>query len=560
MSPSFFADLASGFSGTVNAEVKRQQDLDAQRRETEGNIFRALLQSDDPELAALALTGLMESATPGKRKKGLRGFMGEMEGSPMLGQLRTLLNTPVPHEELQWADRPAPEATKPPTVASFGSMALPAGSPVESSTPPMTVGMATPLPTRRVGEVKSVMGPRRMFMTSEEREAAQREGRITGTLRGIAKGGGEITPELSTQVGLELAGFSSYGGRYGAGGKLQHVNVEMPDGTQIAAVFDPDPTDGGYFTADPSRQRLVGAMPLQRTASTTLGIDREAGTRILFPGRRSTSLNGPEMEQVDAWVRNRIRETSYQRGTGAGRAEIETKLASPIGMEAGATQGVSPTTPLKAFEGVQPLMPQQREARDTATLLQQQVRNIQSLIGNVLPRQSEMVGGLLPGAVLRARRLQPQYRTAIASLESAVATAVGTASRVLQGQRGAQSERDADRAYQALVKLQDVGLTQGDTVESATARLQETLGALDNVLRLLPNPPAQLATPPPGTEAGASTSLATPSARPTTPATQPVAGIRTITRNKLQLRAEQLGVTEDVLEADLKAHGYTIVP
>lgn len=78
--------------GEVEKENLRQADLS---RERESRIYQALLESPDPEIKAAAMTGLLDVAQPPRRKKGLRGWMGEMEAAPAYARIKQLIDTPV---------------------------------------------------------------------------------------------------------------------------------------------------------------------------------------------------------------------------------------------------------------------------------------------------------------------------------------------------------------------------------------------------------------------------------------------------------------------------------
>src|SRR5438093_445137 len=91
--------LLTGLAGSVYADQQRIEQENLRRsdeaRQREGKIYEALLNSSDPDIQSLALTGLLHTAQPGKRAKGIRGWLGELEASPILPQMRQLLQTPV---------------------------------------------------------------------------------------------------------------------------------------------------------------------------------------------------------------------------------------------------------------------------------------------------------------------------------------------------------------------------------------------------------------------------------------------------------------------------------
>ncbi len=123
------AGLIEGFQARRESEIKRQQDEDALRRQGESKVFEYLLQSNDPEMRALALSGLLESAQPGKRKRGLAGYMGEIQGGQFYPQILARMNEEVP-------DEPAPQGSVP---AVPGGAAMPANQPVRPGSTPIAI-------------------------------------------------------------------------------------------------------------------------------------------------------------------------------------------------------------------------------------------------------------------------------------------------------------------------------------------------------------------------------------------------------------------------------------
>ncbi len=69
--------------------------LEAERNRRESDIYAHLLTSNDPEIQARAATGMIDSAMGPQRKGGIRGWLGDLEQSPVLGQIRALISTPT---------------------------------------------------------------------------------------------------------------------------------------------------------------------------------------------------------------------------------------------------------------------------------------------------------------------------------------------------------------------------------------------------------------------------------------------------------------------------------
>ena len=99
-------------------EVNRQEAANASARE--GKVFEALLSSPDPEIQALAVTGMLEGAQPKKKKGGWSGFLGQYDQSPTYQRLVELANTPeqtapatTPSRTVQTQTMQAPPTLRP---------------------------------------------------------------------------------------------------------------------------------------------------------------------------------------------------------------------------------------------------------------------------------------------------------------------------------------------------------------------------------------------------------------------------------------------------------------
>src|SRR5262245_16685556 len=115
----------------LDDEFKREQDA----RQMEANIYSNLLNSRDPKVYGMAATGLLSMASPAKRKSGMAGWLGEMERSPVYGQLMQYINTP------QWKPA-AGQITTAPGVE--GSAAQTTNSPTEAGAEPPTAPQPGP--------------------------------------------------------------------------------------------------------------------------------------------------------------------------------------------------------------------------------------------------------------------------------------------------------------------------------------------------------------------------------------------------------------------------------
>ena len=97
----FFTGLAGGFADELKGHRERVREREAKRQEQELSILQLLAGADDEDIQRMALTGLLQAGQPGKRAKGIRGFLDETEDTPVsqsLRQIQELMRTPVERE------------------------------------------------------------------------------------------------------------------------------------------------------------------------------------------------------------------------------------------------------------------------------------------------------------------------------------------------------------------------------------------------------------------------------------------------------------------------------
>jgi hypothetical protein len=86
--------LVTGYADR-HGEIRRENAIRAeQAANREGDVYKALLNSDDPTIRGYAATGLLQSGQARKPKRGLAGWMGEMESSPIYPTLMKYISTP----------------------------------------------------------------------------------------------------------------------------------------------------------------------------------------------------------------------------------------------------------------------------------------------------------------------------------------------------------------------------------------------------------------------------------------------------------------------------------
>lgn len=530
----YIEGLLGGFTTRRNdvfAENLRAEEL---AHERESAIYNTLLSSPDPEMRSLALTSLLDTAGGPKRAKGLRGFMSEVDRSSNLPAVRRLMQTPVteqrrvpsgqqPRQFIPTpppSDQPAAQAETSPTTG--GAMAqtqsvagqlppqappLGEGAPISAAGeqprfrsqnasigPPPQVAAAPPLagnggqPTPPPGltqpwnevppfDTVTTTRPREVFRSPEGQArantAAQSAGSVEGEIAGLVAAG--VTPERAQQAVLQKY-ERLYGGTAGMTFAEGEVIPDSDSPTGYSQIL--------YQRADPSVQQRIPAQP--PTALTrSSGADRDALARELYGGPFA-GLTQAQQADVNAQLPDRTRALALERGRGSGQAQIETELGKPIGITAGAEQGLSPTTPLSAFEGIVPITTEQRGRLEAAKLLEPQVQTIETLISDVFPPQSGIIGGITASSMIRRKRLanDPQ----LAQLEAQLNLALGNVARVLAAESGRLTEQDAERARTALADIQ--GFT--DTRESALAKIAIVNEALANIARDIRTPAQQM--------------------------------------------------------------------
>lgn len=303
------ADYLSGLLGGFldrKAEVEQRNfALGQQASQKEASVFSTLMGSDDPEVRALAVTGLLDTANPRRKAKGLRGWIGETEASPYLEQMRTLINTPVTRTtatplpgEAQGLPGPLEGVplVKPTLMQTPGAKpgAMPATSLVEQTQapqpqPPQTYQQSGP------PILTSVTGPRQLFLTGADKIQADALAKELGELQGQAA--------MWRQSGFSDAEIkdlqrTAVMRRLGIGAADQSIAGEMPDeqGVYHPAFGVFDRLRGVYM--DPSTHMpLPNFRPRTAGASATLGVQIEPLAHLMY-GKRGVDLSQTELSNV----------------------------------------------------------------------------------------------------------------------------------------------------------------------------------------------------------------------------------------------------------------------
>lgn len=221
----------TGLTAAVGEGLQSSRQEAAARAEREADREQRLLAhlatSDDPEIASLALAGMLDQ-TQRKPRKGLRGFLGEMEGHPAIPTIQQLIKAG------KATPNAPPEGEVPAALNPDQSAAMPSGSAVTPGGPPMR---SLPGPTQFHRE------ERQIFLTPDERARRQQEATVTGKLSAFRTGMREArTPEEQ-----ELVRNLSGGPRRTTAYRPVTLELDNGDGTTSITGGYFDPASGGYY-------------------------------------------------------------------------------------------------------------------------------------------------------------------------------------------------------------------------------------------------------------------------------------------------------------------------
>jgi len=313
----------------------------------------------------------------------------------------------------------------------------------------------------------------------------------------LAKASAEVEGEVA---GLVAAGFTPIDARAlikekyernargtSAAGSVQSVAGQLPDGRQAFGVFDRrpgSPTLGKYLDST-TGEPLIGFQPRTITGSSSMGTDREAIALAIY-GKRYALLDQSQQRDILARELQFNEAEAFRRGTGSGDASINTEMRKPIGIAAGAEQGLSPTTTLAELNGIIPITDDQRTRLTAARSLAGDMAQIDALVRRVFP------AGWDPFTTKGA--LAYKAATAdvdFATLRSKIQLAIGNVAKVLAAESGRLTQQDIERAQVALTNL-DAKLLEGETQETALAKVQQITDGLNKVLSDIKTPRQQM--------------------------------------------------------------------
>ena len=454
----------------MEAENRRQAELSSAR---EQSIFKTLLESPDPETQHLAIAGLLDSANPRRKSKGLKGWIGETQASPYLEQIRNLSPTVRTEEEVQGQTLPSTQMragaalpdVKPALTETAGEpdLGMAPNAPVEPGAPPPTPVSYTQSPPTPATFTRIAFRPRQVIMSPEQKAFTE----AMGTAKAEA-----AVDKWRVDNGLP----PRYGSSYLRGQGDHEGNVyQNAKGEWVQGIWGRTPTGIG----------IVGEIPAQPPTNATrfFGQDRESiSGEPAFGGKPYAQQDPAGKAAVNAEFERRQIAQAGAVTTARGAAANQTKLNAPLPANVAAEQGVPFGTSMTDLKGITPVTEDQRKRHEAAAALAPQIDEIAGLVRTVFPPHSGLKGMLQASQVLAAKRASADPE--MARLEGALNRAVGNIARVLNAESGRLTQQDVERAQKTLVDL--TGFT--DTQESALAKLADVDAVLKKVAQDIQTP------------------------------------------------------------------------
>lgn len=357
--------LLQGFNERHEQYRQEQMQLEQERNKRETAVFNTLLSSPDPEVQALAASGMLTGAMGPSRKGGLRGWIGDMSTNPVTGKIRDLITQSqqsapgtipsrsitglVPGEpgsaaevstQTTRAGQPPPAATTPdqakpwtdvpPTV---GQPPPTAGGAPETTPPAAAVGGPPPIQGLQIGpQTSTPSAQRRIFPTPEDLATQKYRGEYTGEIQGISDAlyAADPNPDRAKARADAAAAARDHFLRsrgVGAAGGLQLTHGKDAQGNDVEGMFDKRPGSPTYgqvlhVGTDQPIEGFVAA-----SVSAPRSTDREGISRELF-NKPFSALNADEAKQVnDRMVQFRGQLAGAQT-TGRGTAAADIPLST----------------------------------------------------------------------------------------------------------------------------------------------------------------------------------------------------------------------------------------
>ena len=300
----------------------------------------------------------------------------------------------------------------------------------------------------------------------------------------------DVDKDFTLRDAMRAAGFDVdvYRGSRGSGSISQFGSFGAylaQKQAEKAQAGDPSP-----LTSD---EILAGRTEFY-AANRSMGVNREALARAEY-GAAFAELTPEQQQAVIKREVALIGDQSYARGYNTTAATEQAQFAAPIDATTAKATNLPVGTSAADVAGQTILTDAEQKVVSSLGGVADTIRDIRNrLVPAALPKTSELTGTLTAGPAYQYRK-RVTHTKEIAALESAVANTVNALARARE-QSGAQTEPDIRRAEQALVTIQ-TSLLNGDTIETAQARIDESLKILEEVTARLPKQ-ATPVTPPGG--------------------------------------------------------------
>lgn len=347
--------LLQGFSAR-KGEIEQQNLEEALRsRQRESAVLETLINSPDQETRSLAIAGLLESARPGKRKSGLSGWLGQMEQSPYLQQIRGL--SPTVRQQVSVPDVPTQQGYIPDAPPATGGAAQPTtnptvqgpdGAPLSPVQPIVSdstsvVGQAPPdspiMPDARAVAREQAGTPpprtmldverqRQVFATpadlERERARAVAMGRVEGGVAGFEAAGGD--PEAYRAGLLQEMQRGLRGGSASAAGQTYAEGEITPDPESPTGY-----SQTLYLRADPRQIRKIPAnAPTARSTRPPSEIEIVAHSLFGQPDEDPRGIFAKLTPEQAAVARQRVQQDRIDLAAGTTTARAGAAAAAPL--------------------------------------------------------------------------------------------------------------------------------------------------------------------------------------------------------------------------------------
>ncbi len=460
----FFQALLGGISQGSRAERGRLTDQANTQAELENRLLLELAKSPDPEVQALALTGLLTgNQTKAKGKKGvsgLGGFLTEVQENPILPALQSLLQTPAEEAQPGQPDVEgflgssgvttpisSPNAPGAAAQAPRGTVEqVPGQSPVQQLPPfqpvgpttattaggatsitpgqpfgepigrPTQLGLPAPGPIPQTPDQPAV--PRQIFRTDAFDEAETTRARIQATAEAFREQLPGVSDEFIARAVVAAEGggaaFTSASGQRTTFQSLGNVEGNQLPPDTLDSFGRPVEQNSRYNAVQlpdlslqffPVEDRVSRQGVAFRDAAFSMGFDSPDNV----PQERR-----PELEQRAQQI---LQGQSFSRGFGSGLGGIEADKAKPLtATEAlqlqvtfGITQGEA------AQIGALPLTTAQVDSGAASFSFERDIAEAKALFQQIWPRQQQPEARRLALAKLQ-RDSDPQFRLLMATL------------------------------------------------------------------------------------------------------------------------------------------------